>query len=396
MRLKSALSLCPRVQLDLKHETKNIRFPLTSLQLHLQKCRWNHFLRRFELFSDRDFKRGASRVQEPKRKYKLSDKRSTRDYLKDFDTFGTWDNKIAKLPILVEESIKKGKLIPEIDINLVGFASLQGRCPYQEDRFVIRELKKGILYFAVFDGHRSSLASEYMKENLHQHVVHQMKEERDLEKVLTKAFISANNAFARYIYSADIKNEEMRGSGTTATVAILRNSVQLVTAHVGDSRALVYRKGEVALLTRDHDPEDRSERERVINERGIIVWTSLGRALVGGRLAMTRSLGDMDLKAYGVSPIPETSTIEIKHGRDSFLALISDGISFVMSNEEIGTCIATCEDASEAAQALCDQALQFGSDDNVTAVVVPFGAWGKYSRNTLGYSFARNLQGRRH
>ena len=70
---------------------------------------------------------------------------------------------------------------------------------------------------------------------------------------------------------------------------------------------------------------------------------------------MTRSLGDMDLKAYGVSATPDTSTMAIKHGKDAFLALISDGISFVMSNQEIGNCIATCEDAGEAAQALCDQ-----------------------------------------
>ena len=39
--------------------------------------------------------------------------------------------------------------------------------------------------------------------------------------------------------------EEEREAGTTATVALLRNSVQLAVAHVGDSRALIYRKGEV-------------------------------------------------------------------------------------------------------------------------------------------------------
>ena len=66
-----------------------------------------------------------------------------RPYTQDFDTFGTWDNRIEKLPILVEESIKKGKLIPEISIDLVGTASLQGRCKYQEDRFVVMELEKG-------------------------------------------------------------------------------------------------------------------------------------------------------------------------------------------------------------------------------------------------------------
>lgn len=359
--------------------------------------RRSHFLRHLEESFEKRLKRGVSKASpSTRRKFNPTEKRSTRDYLKDFDTFGTWDNRIEKLPILVEESIKKGKLIPEISIDLVGTASLQGRCKHQEDRFAVMELDKGMLYFGVFDGHRGALASQFMKERLHQHVLYHLRNEGDknLELVLSKAFLSANNAFAKYV--AGLPTEEEREAGTTATVALLRNSVQLAVAHVGDSRALMYRKGEVNVLTKDHDPEDRNERERVLKERGIIVWTSLGRALVNGRLAMTRSLGDMDLKAYGVSATPDTSTMAIKHGKDAFLALISDGISFVMSNQEIGNCIATCEDAGEAAQALCDQALQFGSDDNVTAVVVPFGSWGKYSRNTLMYSFARNLQGRRH
>ena len=68
---------------------------------------------------------------------------SPTSFSKDFDTFGTWDNRIEKLPILVEESIKKGKLIPEISIDLVGTASLQGRSKHQEDRYVVKELDKG-------------------------------------------------------------------------------------------------------------------------------------------------------------------------------------------------------------------------------------------------------------
>ena len=39
---------------------------------------------------------------------------------------------------------------------------------------------------------------------------------------------------------------EQQEAGTTATVALLRNSVQLAVAHVGDSRALMYRKGEAS------------------------------------------------------------------------------------------------------------------------------------------------------
>lgn len=48
------------------------------------------------------------------------------------------------------------------------------------------------------------------------------------------------------------------------------------------------------------------------------------------------------------------------------------------------------QDPHEAARLLTDQALQFGSEDNVTSVVVPFGAWGKYAQTkTLQFSFSR-------
>ena len=44
-------------------------------------------------------------------------------------------------------------------------------------------------------------------------------------------------------------------SGTTATVCLLRNSVELVVAHCGDSRALLCRNGDVMRLTTDHKRE---------------------------------------------------------------------------------------------------------------------------------------------
>ena len=58
-----------------------------------------------------------------------------------------------------------------------------------------------MLYFGVFDGHRGALASEFMKERLHQHVLYHLKNDGDknLERVLSKAFLSANNAFAKYV-----------------------------------------------------------------------------------------------------------------------------------------------------------------------------------------------------
>lgn len=57
-----------------------------------------------------------------------------------------------------------------------------------------------------------------------------------------------------------ILGKDASSSGTTATVCLLRNSVELVIGHVGDSRALLCRNGETKKLTTDHTGETKSEK----------------------------------------------------------------------------------------------------------------------------------------
>lgn len=95
--------------------------------------------------------------------------------------------------------------------------------------------------------------------------------------------------------------------------------------------------------------------------------------MVNSRLAMTRSIGDYDLKPYGVTAVPDTKEVEIKHGKDAFLILttgkffftvfysvsikpflfLPDGINYVMNDDEILTVINSCRTPEEAAQYVC-------------------------------------------
>ena len=86
------------------------------------------------------------------------------------------------------------------------------------------------------------------------------------------------------------------------------------------------------------------------------------------------------------------------HGKDAFLILSTDGINYVMNDQEIIDIVCTHENVGHAAQFIADQALHFGSEDNCTAMIVPFGAWGRYaeSANTVQFSFGRNIIGRRY
>ena len=48
------------------------------------------------------------------------------------------------------------------------------------------------------------------------------------------------------------------------------------------------------------------------------------------------------------------------------------------------------EDPMEGAQALTDQAVQYSSEDNASAIVVPLGKWGN-SSPSIFYSFGRSM-----
>ena len=123
-----------------------------------------------------------------------------------------------------------------------------------------------------------------------------------------------------------------------------------------------------------------------------MITESKGRPMVNARLAMSRSIGDLELKKYSVTARPELKQVQIKHGKDQFLVLTSDGINWVMQDQEVVDCINKCEDSKEGAARLVDQALLYSCEDNATAIIVPFGSWGKGdSSSSMFYSFGRNI-----
>lgn len=52
-------------------------------------------------------------------------------------------------------------------------------------------------------------------------------------------------------------------------------------------------------------------KSRIEQSRGKVVIDDVGRGMVNGRLAMTRSIGDLELKRYGVSAIPDVRKIQV-------------------------------------------------------------------------------------
>ncbi|XP_068445040.1 protein phosphatase Mn(2+)-dependent 1K [Clinocottus analis] len=305
-----------------------------------------------------------------------------------WDSFGIWDDRIDE-PILLPSSIRYGKPIPKVSLSRVGCSSLIGQRKDNEDRFQVSQMTDSILYFAVFDGHGGPEAADFCEKYMEKFIKDLLPKESNLEVVLSKAFLEIDKALARHFHF--FPKVPGVNSGSTSTVALLRDGIELVVASVGDSRAMLCRKGKALKLTVDHTPERKDEKERVKRSGGFITWNSLGQPNVNGRLAMTRSIGDFDLKSTGVIAEPETKRILLHHAHDSFLALTTDGINFIMNSQEICNVINQCHDPKEAAQRISDQSLQYGAEDNSTIIVVPFGAWGKHKSSETSFSFSRSV-----
>ncbi|KAH3843448.1 protein phosphatase 1K, mitochondrial-like [Dreissena polymorpha] len=308
-----------------------------------------------------------------------------------FDTIGSWNNRI-EMPVSIKTSIEKGMLIPEIPIKDVGTKSLLGHRKENQDRFIVKKLTENILCFAIFDGHGGSAAVDFVHQNIEHHLLYWLNRTDKLSDVLHNTFADVNDLLSEHLAFAA---EGL--TGTTATVCLLRNGTELVVANVGDSRAIICRDGAATRLSKDHTPEDCNEIARIEEAGGRIIHNSQGVANVNGRLSMTRSIGDFELKPYGVTAEPSVEPFKVKHGKDSMLVLVTDGLSFVLNDQELIDIIGSCETPIEAASVITDQALQFGSEDNATAVIVPFGAWGKFRNGgSIPYRFGRHLSSQRY
>ncbi|MCU1675659.1 MAG: protein serine/threonine phosphatase [Frankiales bacterium] len=170
---------------------------------------------------------------------------------------------------------------------------------------------------------------------------------RDLLDVLQGAVATANDHL-RQMVAAD---NELEGMGTTLT-AMLWSGRRLALAHVGDSRAYLFRDGELHQLTKDHTLV-----QSLVDE-GRLSADDAGHH--PQRSMLMRALdGRVDVE-------PDISVREAQFG-DRYL-LCSDGLSGVVSDETIAHTLVG-KDPQEAVDALVDLALRGGGPDNITCIV---------------------------
>jgi PPM family protein phosphatase len=155
----------------------------------------------------------------------------------------------------------------------------------------------------------------------------------------------------REIHQLAQKDSSRAGMGTTLTAAMVGDD-EVALGHVGDSRAYVLRDGELKRLTKDHSLVEELRRQGRLTEEQAEEHPQ--------RSIITRALG----------PEPEvnvdTMTFPARDG-DVFL-LCSDGLTTMVSDDEIREILVGAKNLRGAVSRLVDAANHGGGRDNITAV----------------------------
>ena len=201
--------------------------------------------------------------------------------------------------------------------------------------------------FAVADGMGGAQAGEVASRIAAGAFEQGMEDEAPAESQLEGIAQDAN----REIHELAQRDSSRAGMGTTLTAALLRDG-ELALSHVGDSRAYVLRDGELKRLTKDHSLVEELRRQGRLTDEEAEEHPQ--------RSIITRALGPEP------SVNVDTMTFPAKSG-DVFL-LCSDGLTTMVSDEEIAEILGEAKTLRAGVNKLIDAANAKGGRDNITAV----------------------------
>lgn len=158
---------------------------------------------------------------------------------------------------------------------------------------------------------------------------------------------------SRKIYVEGNGNPMVDGMGATV-VAVLARGDRVSVAHMGDSRAYLFRRQRLLQLTNDHSVVSLLLRSGEITEAQAHVHPARGH--------LTRFVGMKD------EVLGDVRSILVRHG--DRLLLCTDGLTGMLSDAEIAQLLGLYPSAVEASKRLVEAANDAGGKDNVTALVV--------------------------
>ena len=154
------------------------------------------------------------------------------------------------------------------------------------------------------------------------------------------------------IFEASHSDVQWRGMGTTIVAALIRNN-KLSIAHVGDSRIYLIRAGNIEQLTDDHS----------------VVAEQVKRELISREEANKSEIKNILTRALGTEADVEVDLEEMNLLDNDILLLCSDGLSNMISDDEIMAVALSDDDPVLTCKKLVNIANDNGGKDNITVVV---------------------------
>ena len=229
-------------------------------------------------------------------------------------------------------------------------------CEYMEDcALSINNFNKESYrhLFCIFDGHGGNMTAKLCVKKYPEIFRKCLLESPfDYEMALKKSF---------YLMDKEIENTKSLEVGNTATVVFINNRL-LYCANVGDSSCAIFGKTN-EFISVDHKCTNKKEMKRIEKEGGTILENRLG-----GILAVSRGLGDFDLKSKGLSCEPHIVKKLIDHN-SNYCVLASDGVWDVLKLDEVAKIIQNNK-IEDMAKNIVEAALDKGSEDNISCIVI--------------------------
>ena len=166
----------------------------------------------------------------------------------------------------------------------------------------------------------------------------------------------------RRVFQRSNEDATTSGMGTTMTVALVDSSGGTIAfGHVGDSRAYRVRDGRLEQLTDDH--------------------SLVGELVRSGKLspeeAETHPQRSVITRALGTEPDVDVDTFTVEAQADDLYLLCSDGLTDMVSADEIFSVLDASDDLEVSAGALVEAANAGGGEDNITVVLFQIGDRGE-------------------
>ena len=210
--------------------------------------------------------------------------------------------------------------------------------------------------FGIFDGHGGSDVVKFVKDRLPQLIKNYLIDLCPVETAFKNAFEKVDQEL-RFFDSEYI--------GTTATIVLIKDN-KIYCANVGDSKAYIIYDNSYTQISSDHKCTIEDEKIRVESMGG-----EIKKNRVMGQLILTRTLGDLYVKQYGVINTPDINVNDIR-GNMKYIILASDGIWDVVDLDTLVGMGKAGKNVGEFCEDIVKLAINKNTKDNVSCIVISF------------------------